>query len=243
LDVWLLDGSRETRFTFDPSVDLWPAWSHDGRLVVFSSGRAGPLNLFVKPGGGVAADQRMFESESATIAQDWSSDGRFLLYWKAADLWVRSIKGDPAPWAFLATPFQERGARFSPDGRWVVYESNESGRSEIYVRPFAAPTSGSAAPAGGQWQVSGAGGTWPVWRADGREIYYAGAGGAIMAAPVAVRDGTLDIGTPTALFTTRIFGTGVDTTFDVASDGRFLVNVELPGETAPITLIQNWNPR
>ena len=144
------------------------------------------------------------------------------------------------------------GPRFSPDGRWVAYASGESGRSEIYVRPFVPPVgpnsaAGPAAVAGaGQWQVSTAGGTFPVWRHDGTELYYLNPSGAMMAAPVTVTGNALAPGAPSVLFPTRIYGGGVNDAqgrqYDVAPDGRFLINTVVDEATAPITLIQNWNP-
>ena len=102
------------------------------------------------------------------MATDWSDDGRFLLFYRVdpqtdRDLWVLPMEGDRTPWVFLKTPFDERNASLSPDGRWVAYQSNESGRTEIYVRPFAAPAASDAAAlaAGGKWQVSTAGGVDP----------------------------------------------------------------------------------
>ena len=145
---------------------------------------------------------------------------------------------------FLKTPFRETTVTFSPDGRWVAYQSNESGRPEIYVRPFVPPSrDASADKPGRQWQVSTAGGTHPRWRPDGKELCPAGA---MMAAPIAVTGSTLDSGAPAVLFPTRIYGGGVDTAqgwqYDVAPDGRFLITTMLDSAAAPITLIQNWNP-
>ena len=113
------------------------------------------------------------------MATDWSDDGRFLLFYRVdpqtdRDLWVLPMEGDRTPWVFLKTPFDERNASLSPDGRWVAYQSNESGRFEIQIRPFsgsAASSAGGTAP-GGQWQVSTAGGIFPKWRRDGQELYY-----------------------------------------------------------------------
>ena len=156
--------------------------------------------------------------------------------------------GDRTPWVFLKTPFNENGGAFSPDGRWVAYQSNEAGRDEIYLRPFAGrAASGSGAPAaGGQWQVSTTGGFYPRWRADGRELYYLNPAGAMMAAPIVVSGATLVPGAPGALFPTRIVGGGSDTSlgrqYDVTRDGRFLINTVLDEATAPITLLMNWNP-
>ena len=156
--------------------------------------------------------------------------------------------GDRTPSVFLKTPFNERWGAFSPDGRWVAYQSNESGQNEIYVRPFVPPSAAgpAAAAAGSQWPVSTAGGIYAVWRPDGKELYYLSPAGAMMAAPINVTGATLAPGEPAVLFHTRIVGGGEDTglgrQYDVAPDGRFLINTVLDEAGAPITLLQNWNP-
>ena len=165
------------------------------------------------------------------------------------------MTGEGAPWVFLRTPFDERNGTFSPDGRWVAYQSNESGRLEIYVRPFVGPAAAGALrqrsgaaegeAAGGQWQVSTAGGIHPRWRYDGKELYYLNPAGAMMAAPIALTGATVAVGAPVVLFPTRIAGGGTDVLagrqYDVTRDGRFLINtVVLDEAAAPITLIQNW---
>ena len=153
---------------------------------------------------------------------------------------------------FLKTNFNERWGVFSPDGRWVAYISNESGRDEIYVRPFQAqPTltfQGAADPrAAGQWQVSTAGGVFPRWRPDGKELYYIAPDGKLMAAPIAVNGAALEPGMPLALFATRIYGGGADNgqnrNYDVSRDGRFLINTVLEDAASRITLLQNWSPK
>ena len=160
----------------------------------------------------------------------------------------RGAEGDRTPSVFLKTPFREAWAAFSPDGRWVAYHSNASGRNEVYVRPFVPPGASGTPPAAasGQWQVSTAGGIHPVWGRDGRELFYVNPAGAMMAAPITVVGTGLEPGDPRVLFATGIANGGVDTTagrqYDVAPDGRFLINVETTGDAAPITLIQHWNP-
>jgi Tol biopolymer transport system component len=154
----------------------------------------------------------------------------------------------PKPSLFLQTAFNLDRPRFSPDGRWVAYQSDESGRNEIYVRPFDPPaaTGMPAGTAGSRWPVSTAGGIMPVWRPDGKELYYLNPAGAMMAAPITVNGATLEPGSPVVLFQTRIVGGGVDAQnqgqYDVAPDGRFLINTVLAEASAPITLLQNWNP-
>jgi Tol biopolymer transport system component len=136
--------------------------------------------------------------------------------------------------------FEEHRGQFSPDGRWVVYISDESGRPEIYVRPFPGP--------GGQWQVSTNGGVQPRWNPDGKELYYIAPDGQLMAASIAVQNGAIEAGAPMALFQTRVSGGGTNTytkpQYDVAPDGRFLINtITDASTTAPITLLLNWKPR
>ena len=181
--------------------------------------RTGPgsSDLYQKLTSGAGAEERLVVSSQQKTPTSWSADGRFLLYHSVdpqtdADLWVVPMVGDRTPSVFLKTPFREWLGAFSPDGRWVAYQSNESGRSEIYVRPFVPPgAAGTAAgAAGGQWQVSTAGGIYPVWRPDGKELYYLNPAGAMMAAPITVAGSTLEPGAPVVLFPTRIVGGGVD---------------------------------
>lgn len=128
---------------------------------------------------------------------------------------------------------------FSPDGRWVAYMSDQSGRMEVYVRPF-------VPAAGRELQVSTDGGIHPAWSPDGTEVYYLNPEGAMMAAPVTVTGSAVEPGTPVRLFPTRIFGGGIwrgeSRQYDVAPDGRFLINTMLDDDAAPITLLMNWNP-
>src|SRR5262249_21697933 len=132
---------------------------------------------------------------------DWSPDGRWLMCQSlssqtGADLWTVPLEGDRKPSVFLQTKFDEKYARFSPDGRWVAFVPNESGRSEVYIRAFAEPDAGSAQAdsASGQWQVSLAGGTFPAWRRDGKELYWIGSDSRMMAAPIATTGRTLQPG-------------------------------------------------
>jgi Tol biopolymer transport system component len=159
------------------------------------------------------------------------------------------MEGEKKPFVFLKTSFDERRAEFSPDGRWVAYRSNESGRYEIYLRPFrgtpSSGTSSSGAGAGGQWQVSTGGGIDPRWRHDGKELYYIAPDGKLMAVPIAASGATIEPGTPIVLFQTRIVGSAdanLGTQYDVSSDGRFLINTVLEEAATPITLLQGWAP-
>jgi Tol biopolymer transport system component len=255
-DLWLLDGARASRFTFNPVQDLFPVWSPDSTRIVYMSRRTGLGALFQKLTSGAGEEDQFLSTDQNLTPTSWSEDGRFLMYMSSdpktnADLWVMPISGAreaQKPFVFLKTPFREAYGTFSPDGRWVAYHSDESGRPEIYVRPFVSPsaTGTAATAAGGQWQVSTAGGILPMWRSDGKELYYLNPDGAMMAAPIKVNGATLEPGAPVMLFPTRILGGGADIQlgrqYDVTADGRFLINTLLNEAAAPITLLQNWNP-
>jgi hypothetical protein len=185
----------------------------------------------------------VFKSNEPKFAQDWSRDGRFLLYSTGSgnlDLWMLPLDGEPKPQKYVATEFNESQGRFSPDGRFVAYSSNASGRSEVYVQPF--PNA-----AEGKWMVSTGGGSAPRWRRDGKELYYISADSKMMAVEVSTAP-TFKKGVPKELFPAPIWGGGTTTNvtrYDVTADGqRFLINA-VPseasgGEVTPITVILNW---
>ena len=206
-DIWLLDGARMSKFTFDPALDMRPVWSPDGTRIAFTSTRTGAGDLYQKLTSGAGTEERLVTSDQLKIATSWSRDG-FLLFNSSdaqtnTDLWVVPTAGNRAPSVFLKTSDRDVNGVFSPDGRWVAYMSNLSGRQEIYVRPFADPSA-----AGGQWQVSTTGGAFPVWRHDGQELYYLNPAGAMMAAPIKIIGTTVEPGVPLLLFPTQIVGGG-----------------------------------
>ena len=184
-DVWVIDVNRgvPTRFTFNPGSDNAPAWSSDGQRVVFRSNRNGAYDLFEKPASGAGDEQPLLATPDTKIAYDSSADGRFLLYGTlnartGADILALPLTGDRKPFPVVQTSFAEDSAQFSPDGQWIAYESNESGRFEIYAQAF--PT------ANGKWQVSTGGGTYPRWHPGGKELFYVALDGRFMATPVIV---------------------------------------------------------
>jgi Tol biopolymer transport system component len=250
-DLWLLEGTGMSRFTFDAATDDISIWSPDGTRIVFTSTRTGGGDLYEKLASGAGSETRFVASDEVKTPSSWSRDGRFILFHStdpatSSDLWVASIGDGPheataKAAVLLKTPAREVWGAFSPDGRWVAYTSNESGRPEIYVRPFS-PSGGPSAE--GLRQVSTAGGIHPVWRPDGRELYYIDPVGALVAAPIAVSGSTLAPGTPMVRFSTRILGSGIDAgqgrQYDIAPDGRFLINTVIDDVDAPITLLQHW---
>ncbi len=258
-DIWLMDATRSSRFTFDQGVDEFPIWSPDDTRIVFRSLRSGHYDMWEKLVGGGAGETRLAPTDQQKTPLSWTRDGRFLLFQNvtdpvtSVDLWVLPMSAGRTPWAFLETRFTERGGVFSPDGRWVAYHSDESGQPEVYVQPFTGPdiatrSDSNAQPTRvrGQWQISNGGGIYPVWRRDGKELYYINPAGVLMAVQMTIAGSSLETGAPVALFPTRIFGGGVENrqgrSYDVAPDGRFLINTVVPSAAAPITLLQNWNP-
>src|SRR5262249_30723701 len=151
-DLWVIDVSRSvaTRMTVEPADDNNATWSPDGTRLVFSSDREGSGDLYVMRADQPESEKVLLASEGPQFPQSWSPDGRFLIYLTSTaqsreDLWLLPLEGDRRPAPFLVTPFAEGGARFSPDGRWVVYDSDVSGTPEVYVRPFR--------ESGGTWRV------------------------------------------------------------------------------------------
>jgi Tol biopolymer transport system component len=211
-------------------------WSPDGTRIVFAGRLDGVANLHHKLASGSETDEPLLPPGPVRAPTDWSFDGRYILFAQEdpktrTDLWVLEMP-DRKPLPYLQTEFVERSGRFSPDGRWVAYVSNESGRDEVYVRPFPARN--------GKWQISIDGGGGPRWRGDGKELFYVGANSAFMSVMVKATP-QFDPGPPRALFTAPIRN---DEAYSVSSDGqRFLLNPAAPDPTAsapPITVIINW---
>jgi eukaryotic-like serine/threonine-protein kinase len=248
--ILLVDLSRgtTTRFTFGPFMAYSSAWSRDGSRIIFVSSHAGRYGLYEKPVNGEKEEQLLLQSDENMVATSWSRDGRFLLYFtidskNSNDLWVLPLEGEKKPIPFLRTEFNEAHGYFSPDGHWVAYDSDETGREEVYVRPFSTDSTAEASAAGPKWLISTAGGVEPRWRADGRELYYVALDGKLMAVDVATGQ-AFQAGVPRALFQTpvahREFGViGVP---EVTADGkRFLF--EVPADQLaqpPFIVVQNW---
>jgi Tol biopolymer transport system component len=236
-DIWIRDLKRgvSSRFTFGSGGAFRPLWSPDGRRMLFTVGD----DLFEKAVEGQGEEKLLLKSDEVKLVCDWSRDGRTIAFQSLGketnwDIWVMPMSGDPKPVPFLKTQFAELNAAFSPDGRFLAYQSNESGRVEIYVQSFPGP--------GGKWQVSTSGGREPQWRADGRELYYRALDQKVIAVDVQIGSGIM-AGTPHALFQGR-FDTGLARTrFLATADGkRFLTVAPLGRESmTPTTVVLNWH--
>ena len=248
-NIWVFDTSRgtNTRLTFSAGRDDVAVWSPDSKRIVFASNRNGHFDLYEKPADGSSEERLLLKSDNDKRPTSWSRDGRHLIYSEIdpktqEDLWVLPlpVSGYPEPAAqkpipFLQTPFRETLARFSPDGRFVAYSSNESGTFEVYVRPFSAEKIGESASSG-KWMVSKGGGGNPHWRADGKELFY------IYQLQQWAVDVTTDkvfqAGIPKRLFNTP----PIQTAPDVAADGQRFLYVALEGTNnqTPFTIVLNW---
>ena len=250
-DIWLLERTRgiTSRFTFDASQDnSSPVWSPDGSRIVFSSLRGGSQGLYQKLSNGAGNEELLLRS-SVVVPTSWSPDGRFIVYWLGeqqtrGDLWVLPLTGDRKPFPFVQTPFAEAGGQISPDGRWIAYHSDETGRNEVYVRPF---------PSGaGKWQISTDGGRWPRWRRDGKELFYMWSTFPLklFAVDVKANGATLEASVTKALFETGVallaHSGGLYLPYAVSPDGqRFLIPRQPSGgaddaASVPITVVVNW---
>jgi Tol biopolymer transport system component len=249
-DIWLHDFTRtvSTRVTFDVNAGetlagKGPVWSPDGTRIAFASHRNGPFDLLERSSSGAGNEVVLVHSDSNKSPDDWSRDGRFLLYSEnnaktSYDLMVLPLEGnDRKPVPLLNTTFIEGDGSFSPDTRWFAYSANDSGRLEVYVQPFTPPGAGSA-PATGKWQISRDGGRRPKWRADGKELIFRAPNGSPMAVDISTSP-AFQAGIPKPLFTMPA-GAG---NWDVTADGkRFLAAVPQAQQntSTPITVVLNW---
>ena len=239
-DVWIYDLLRGSakRLTFDPAIDRVPIWSPDAKRLVFTSSRQSNIDLYMKNADGTQEEKSVVSDGFNKYPNDWSRDGRYILYTRGPDLWLVTVPELKSS-LYLKALSVFRNGQFSPDGKWVAYASNESGGWEIYVTSFPEPR--------GKWQVSTGGGEQPRWRSDGKEIFYLSPDNKMMAAPVTT--GTkFDSGTPVALFQANprdqvslndVF------VYDVRPDGQaFLINTKVrQAETAPMSVVLNWDAK
>ena len=234
-NLWLWDLVRSTltRVTSGPADNTFPAWTPDGRRVVFSSDRAGVRNLFSQAADGTGAIERLTESPNPQIPSAVSADGARVVFTERSrdtgwDVMALRLDGKHQVIPLVQTPFDERNGIVSPDGRWLAYEANDSGSFEIYVRPFPDVNSG-------HWPVSTNGGTQPLWARNGQELFYVAPDGALMRVGVS-RGPTWTAGAPTKVlegpYVTRVPGGNFPRNYDVAADGQRFLMIKAAGNGA-----------
>ena len=240
-DIWIQDiasGGR-TRLTVDAVRSMWPVWSRDGAQVAYVSTRSGKPVVYVKAANGMAVEQKVWEPAIAAIATDWTIDSKALIVQERASKmkWRLAVfplgGGGPSQLLVEVQGANVRGARLSPNGRWIAYQSDESGKDEIYISPFPKPV--------GRLQISVAGGIEPRWRRDGKELFYFSPDGKLTAAALNEKNGLLEAASVRDLYQTKAVP-GTTDSYDVTPDGnRFLVNVIATEETpTPLNLVENW---
>ena len=245
-DVWVYDIARgvRTRLSTDPEGDWRPVWSPAGDEVAFTSDRAGSFDIFLRQADGSGEEQVLAATPRTELLSDWSRDGKYLLYHlqepeTAADLWYLERNEDGSGWEphpLLQTPFHEVAPRFSPDGRYVAYVSNESGQNEVYVQPF---------PEGGRKvTVSSNGGRKVRWSRDGKELFYV-EGETLVAVSVSSGSG-FSVGSAIRLFEHPGLRPGFNyAPYDVSADGQRFILAEPVGEGADapepsVHVVMNW---
>ena len=238
--LWILDVVRETRarFTFEASYNQGAIWSPDGSKICYASNQGGTYNLYSRTSSGAGGAELMLQTNQDKFPFDWSPDGKFMIFGvnggaqTGQDLWLLSVQDRKAS-PFVQTEYNESDGRFSPDGRWIAYDSNESGQTEVYIKP----TMGE----GSRWQVSTSGGAFPLWRRDGKELYYLSPENKVMVAETILKPSTIDVSNVHPLF--DVAGIAQPGSYDVSHDGkRFLLNMlsETQNQT-PMTIVVNWD--
>jgi Tol biopolymer transport system component len=246
-DIWIYDlvGGDKTRLTFDPSINSQPVWSPDGSHIAFYSNRKNSFpQLYQKASNGAGNEESLLDSRMQDRPDDWSPDGKFIVFEPNTSvnaLWLLPLSSDRKPTVFLGgeSGTYPTEARFSPDGKWLAYVEYGSGKREVYVTPFPGKT--------GKWQVSAAGGRYPRWRGDGKELFFLAQNDTtLMAVDVDLSGSAPRISTPKELFGVRLVYSPMSPewgAYDVAADGkRFLVDsMDQAPIAEPINLVLNWD--
>ena len=240
-DLWALELAREISSRLTNSKDVLMAfWSRDSKRVVYF-GVSGP-NIFARNANGGGDEEVLLKSTGAIYANDFSPDGQYLLYEqvtdKGSDLTLLPMRGERKAIPYISGPAVKLNGQFSPDGKWVAYTSDESGQFEVYVQSFPA--------AGSKWLVSSAGGNFPRWRADGKEIVYRSLDGMLMAVAVTPDAKGLKFDAPARLFRIVTPIGPHPYTFDIARDGQkilALAPAQGAGDTQPLTVMVNWEAK
>jgi eukaryotic-like serine/threonine-protein kinase len=244
-DIYLVElaSGAFSRFTFGPASESNPVWSPDGTRLAFSANRTGEYNIYWKASNGATGEERVLESKHLELPLGWSPDGKYFVYEDAApdtdyDLWVLPQTGeDRKPRPYIVGPGIQQFGGVSPDGRWFAYESDETGRHEIYVQSFPS--------AGGKWQITSEGGFQPQWRRDGRELFYLAPNRTIMSVATELSP-SFHAGAPQPLFEAPINMNGVEDSsarFTFSPDGQRVLVIAEVGEKAVssgIRVVANW---
>jgi Tol biopolymer transport system component/predicted Ser/Thr protein kinase len=242
-DIWVHDVRRNvaTRFTFDPVTDRDPVWSPDGNSLAIRANRSDQFTVYARGLNGLGGEQLLLQSPTNANIHDWSRDGRFLVFTQVdpggatgRDLWILPLDSH-TPYALLSAARNQNFPRFSPSGRWVSYQTDDSGRNKVYVMPF--PDSGD------KWEISPDGGIQPIWREDGRELFFQAPDNTIMAVDVREGPKRIEFGTPRPLFQAAITFFVTDQpswTWDVTPDGQRFSIILVREDPAPVTLVTSW---
>lgn len=237
-DIWALEPERnvKTRLTFAPSEETSPIWSPDGKRVAFASIAKGDRRIVARSVGGGTAEQELFKSSDVPSPEDWSWDGQYILFnlvsgKQKTDIWILPLSGDRKPIPVARSEYDEGWGFFSPDGKWIVYLSNESGAYQAYAVRFPEKDSSE------KWQLTSNGAEWLVgWREDGRELYYIDQAGFVVALPIQLGE-DIEAGVPR-----QLMKTDSNQGFTVSRDGkRFILTKQNEGlNSIPTSLLVNW---
>lgn len=242
-DIWVIDWERgvPTRFTFDPALGSYGnvVWSPDGSRIAFTSERQGNRDIFVKLTGGTTEESPLLVTPNDEWVEDWSKDGRYIVYGanmpnSNGDIYALPIFGDMKPFPVIQSSAADDEPRLSFDGKWLAYNSNESGTHQVYIVSFPKPDH--------RRQITASGGSQPRWRKDGKELYYLAPDGKLMAVDIAAGETTIDSGIPHLLFDTHLVVDPIRDQFAVTADGqRFLIETTITAATpTPINVVLNW---
>jgi Tol biopolymer transport system component len=242
--VWLYDLAHDlqSRIPLEPALRINIVWSPDGSQLAFATASAGTLNIYLKSINGSTEEKPLHPSEDDERPQSWSPDGKYLVFDRRAtsrqgisEIQIYPFEGDHKPYSLLNAAYANSGGQVSPDGRWIAFITNQTGRSEVYVSNFPKPTS--------RWQISSTGGQTPRWRRDGKELFYATLDGILMAVEVASGKNDFTVGASKPISQKLGSARAFDAIYDVSPDGqRFAAaRVKKGSLHAPLTLLTNWS--